>query len=204
MGVKTGLMFLLVLGISFLNNVDARNLHILQGKDDPLCSFCEDYASQTVEYLSNNETQTKILDSLHVSCSFTHSLKKECQKLVDYYVPLFFSEIEKVDTEKLCHEMNLCTMVFTSKDKCTVCHEAVDEILKKLEDPDTQLEIIEILLKYCAKTEQYAKKCKRLVFEYGPLIMANAEKFLVKNDLCTVIGACNATSTTTNTLLAES
>ncbi|KAL5720846.1 hypothetical protein ACHQM5_013476 [Ranunculus cassubicifolius] len=219
MGVKTGLMFLLVLGISFLNNVDARNLDILakqvnyksdteasqaDGKSDGLCSFCEDYATQAVEYLSNNETQIKILDSLHLSCSYTHGFKKECLKMVDYYVPLFFLEIESVEPEKLCHEMNLCDMVFTSEDKCTVCHGAVAEILEKLEDPDTQLEIIEILLKACAKTEQYAKKCKRLVFEYGPLIMANAEKFLVKNDLCTVIGACNATSTTTNSLFADS
>ncbi|KAK4582228.1 hypothetical protein RGQ29_025410 [Quercus rubra] len=40
------------------------------------------------------------------------------------------------------------------------------------------LEIIELLLKACNSMENYVKKCKKMVFEYGPLILANAEKFL--------------------------
>jgi len=33
-------------------------------------------------------------------------------------------------------------------------------------------------------------QCKTLVFEYGPLILVNAEEFLVKNDVCTLLRAC--------------
>lgn len=35
-------------------------------------------------------------------------------------------------------------------------------------------------------------QCKKLVFEYGPLVLVNAEEFLVKNDICTLLRACPA------------
>lgn len=35
-------------------------------------------------------------------------------------------------------------------------------------------------------------QCKKLVFEYGPLILVNAEEYLVKNDICTILRACPA------------
>ncbi|KAF5186751.1 saposin B domain-containing protein [Thalictrum thalictroides] len=223
MGVKVGLLFLLVLGISWLNNVNARNivrydLHATQEnykglKDDRVCTMCKQYSSLAINYLAENKTQTEIIDALHHACSRMHSFKQQCTTLVDYYAPLFFQEVAGVEPVEFCSKMDLCNiMESSSQDSCTVCHEAVAEVLNKLEDPDTQLEIIEILLKVCNKTDQYAKKCKRLVFEYGPLIMANAEKFLTKNDLCTVIHACKtspdggevATSSLETSLVAES
>ncbi|PIA59629.1 hypothetical protein AQUCO_00400489v1 [Aquilegia coerulea] len=181
-------------------------------KDDKVCTMCEQYSSLAINYLSENKTQTEILDTLHQTCSRMHSFKQECTTLVDYYAPLFFLEVAGVEPVEFCSKMNLCDIMESSpQDSCTVCHEAVAEILNKLEDPDTQLEIIEILLKVCNKTDQYAKKCKKLVFEYGPLIMANADKFLVKNDLCTAIHACKtspdggevATSSLEKSLVAD-
>ncbi|KAI0531201.1 hypothetical protein KFK09_000754 [Dendrobium nobile] len=35
-------------------------------------------------------------------------------------------------------------------------------------------------------------QCKRLVLEYGPVIIFNAEKFFEKTDVCTAIHACKA------------
>lgn len=214
MGSKIGLLLLLLVGIIGLNNVDARNLvtsvtlaergnytglknytEASDAKDDSVCSLCKQYASVGIDYLQDTKTQTEIVETLHRSCSYTHSLKTECISMVDYYAPLFFTEIAAVQPEELCRKLDLCYMAFASEDTCTVCHEAVAKVLEKLKDPDTQLEIIEMLLKLCKKTEQYEKKCKRLVFEYGPLVMANAEKYLAKNDLCTAIHACNETST---------
>ncbi|KAF9590717.1 hypothetical protein IFM89_036841 [Coptis chinensis] len=205
MGVRIGVLVLLVVGISLVYYVESRallaeDLLDTQGaatktKTDGVCALCEDYVSLAINYLSTNETQTEIIHTLHLGCSQTHSFKEECFKMVDYYAPLFFLEIGKVEPGELCSKLSLCDIpVFATQDSCTLCHQAVAEVLAKLDDPDTQLEIIEILLKVCNKTEQYAKKCKRLVFEYGPLIMANAEKFLVKNDVCTTIHACKTST----------
>jgi saposin len=91
--------------------------------------------------------------------------------------------------------MNLCGKVVAlveeaRQDSCGVCHRTVSEILIKLQDPDTQLDIVELLIKGCKSLKNYEKKCKTLVFEYGPLILVNAEEFLVKNDVCTLLRAC--------------
>ncbi|CAK9153760.1 unnamed protein product [Ilex paraguariensis] len=78
-----------------------------------------------------------------------------------------------------------------SQDTCGICHHAVAEALFKLKDPDTQLEIIELLLKACDVVEGYATKCKNLVFEYGPVILVKAEQFLETNDICSLLHACS-------------
>ena len=36
------------------------------------------------------------------------------------------------------------------------------------------------------------EQCKKLVFEYGPLILANSEKILEQTDICKAIHACPA------------
>lgn len=33
-------------------------------------------------------------------------------------------------------------------------------------------------------------QCKKMVFEYAPVILINAEHFLEKNDVCTIMHAC--------------
>ncbi|MBA0827525.1 hypothetical protein Goarm_012302 [Gossypium armourianum] len=53
------------------------------------------------------------------------------------------------------------------------------------------MEILELLLKGCNSVQNYVQKCKRLVFEYGPLILANAEHFLETTDVCTILHACD-------------
>lgn len=63
---------------------------------------------------------------------------------MDYYAPLFFVEIAMIEPEDFCKKVNLCEDAgFISPqiygDSCSVCHEAVVEVLLKLKDPDTQV-----------------------------------------------------------------
>ncbi|XVF84198.1 hypothetical protein PTKIN_Ptkin17bG0006200 [Pterospermum kingtungense] len=217
MDVRFGLFFLFVLGASWACDArqleaaevvifDASVVQINQGKDgevvekvsrnDNVCTLCEEFASDAIDFLLQNETQTEIIDILHESCSRIPSFKQQCIELVDYYVPIFFVEISSIQPEYFCQNVNLCQKValISSQfrdDKCDLCHRTVTEILMKLKDPDTQLEILEILLKGCDSVQNYVQKCKKLVFEYGPLILANAEKFLETTDVCTILHACN-------------
>lgn len=47
-------------------------------------------------------------------------------------------------------------------------------------------------------------QCKKLVLEYGPLILANAEKFLEATDICTSIHACKKSQQViTGSILAD-
>ncbi|MBA0840848.1 hypothetical protein Goarm_003391, partial [Gossypium armourianum] len=203
MDVRVGLLFLFVLGASWV--CDARQLEAApvvlsgasdctmevrkqssvikqnpgsvvqtnQGQDeevvenivwkDNVCTLCEEFATEAIDFLSQNKTQTEIVEVLHKSCSLIPSFEQQCITLVDYYVPLFFVEISSIQPEVLCKEVNLCqkfALISTQirEDCCGVCHHAVSEVLTKLKDPDTQLEIIELLLKGCDSVQNYVKK----------------------------------------------
>nr|KJB71560.1 hypothetical protein B456_011G129400 [Gossypium raimondii] len=184
MDVRVGLLFLFVLGASWV--CDARQLEAApvvlsgasvvqtnQGQDeevvenivwkDNVCTLCEEFATEAIDFLSQNKTQTEIVEVLRKSCSRIPSFEQQCITLVDYYVPLFFVEISSIQPEVLCKEVNLCqkfALISTQirEDCCGVCHHAVSEVLTKLKDPDTQLEIIELLLKGCDSVQNYVKK----------------------------------------------
>ncbi|KAL5224799.1 hypothetical protein ABZP36_011438 [Zizania latifolia] len=87
--------------------------------------------------------------------------------------------------------------VVKSESTCVFCHHIIDEIVSKMKDPDSELEIIQLLLKECTKMEGYVQQCKRMVLQYVPLVLVNGEKFLQKNDVCTLIQACDAGKRTT-------
>ncbi|KAJ1392116.1 Saposin-like type B, region 1 [Sesbania bispinosa] len=195
---RMGLLFLIVLGAAWAN-CDARVLPNpeLNRKSD-VCTLCEEYAAEALDYLNDNKTQSEIIDALHNSCYQLFSFKQQCIELVDYYVPLFFLEIASVQPGELCKRVYLCQSAKISsqvqENSCGFCKDTVSALLAKLNDPDTKLEIMQELLKACNSMEKLAKECKRMVFEYGPLILVNAEKFLKTADICTVVHACPASS----------
>lgn len=39
------------------------------------------------------------------------------------------------------------------------------------------------------------EQCKKMVFEYGPLMLADLEKFLEKKDVCTILRVCPGPAT---------
>ncbi|XP_024017899.1 proactivator polypeptide-like 1 [Morus notabilis] len=221
MDVRAGLLLLFLLGANW--RCDARQLdkpslsemHLRYEKQDckiqkdatdNICTLCEQYAGQALDYLRHNQTQNEILEILHQSCSQLRSLEQKCLSLVDYYAPLLFLEASMIQPMEFCRKVNLCQQIVLisrqlREDSCVLCHRVISEVLTKLKDPDTQLEIIEVLLKACKSTKDFEKKCKRMVFEYGPLILANAEQFLETKDICTLLHACD--SPTVNSLEGE-
>ncbi|KAJ6852102.1 prosaposin-like [Iris pallida] len=164
-------------------------------RKEEVCTLCQDFTTQVTHYLADNKTKAEIVGILHLACSCLHSFKHQCKLVVDYYAPLFFTEIATVQPELFCKKINLCndmTSVRLSKidNPCTLCHRVVGEVLTKLQDPDTELEVIEVLLKSCNKIEHFVQECKKLVFEFGPLILTNAEKFLETTDICVATHVC--------------
>ncbi|KAK8976929.1 hypothetical protein V6N11_019603 [Hibiscus sabdariffa] len=217
MDARFGLLFLFVLGASWACSArhlevvelvisDASVVQINQGQDeeviekvarkDNVCTLCEEFTSEAIEYLSQNKSQTEIVEMLHKSCSQLRSFKQQCITLVDYYSSLFFLEISSIQPREFCTKFNLCQKVALMssrfrEDSCGMCHHALSEVLNKLQDPETKLDIIQLLLKGCNSVQNYVQKCKRMVFEYGPLILANAEHFLETTDVCTIVHACD-------------
>ncbi|KAK1383411.1 Saposin B domain-containing protein [Heracleum sosnowskyi] len=232
MGMRLGFVVLIMLGTSLvchsrdlgiLNPFAGKTLSVSQakylasewetkaskdvGKKENVCTLCEEFATDAQNYLSANKTQKEIVDMLQKSCSKLHSFNQECLTLVEYYVPLFFMEISSIEPEDFCQKVNLCEEVaFISqhlkKDSCEFCQKTVAEALLKLKDPETELELVKMLLKVCNSVKGYEKQCKKMVFEYGPVILMNAEHLLESNDVCTMLHACE--SPTSNTKQATS
>lgn len=46
-------------------------------KDTVYCTLCEEYASLALDYLSQNKTQTEIIDSLTQACSRLKSFQQQ-------------------------------------------------------------------------------------------------------------------------------
>ncbi|KAL3830251.1 hypothetical protein ACJIZ3_019053 [Penstemon smallii] len=181
---------------------EAQHVGKISGNEN-LCTLCEEFTAEALNYLSENKTQTEIISTLHKSCSKIPSFKQQCIVLVDYYAPLFFLEVSNIQAEDFCQKVALCEKDVSislelPKGTCDVCHDAVTEALLKLKDPDTELEILQVLLKACDKIGKAVKKCKRLVFEYAPIILVNAEQFLETNDVCTILHACDSTDQVTS------
>ncbi|TVU21858.1 hypothetical protein EJB05_31528, partial [Eragrostis curvula] len=163
----------------------------------PICSACENFANEAVSYLSERQTQDKIMEFLHDACSQSFSLEQKCVELVDSYATFLFAKITKIKPEEFCKQYGLCmdvTFLSTVKTEstCVFCHHLIDEVMTKLKDPDAEFEVIQMLLKECNKIEGHVQQCKRLVLQYIPLILVNGEKFLQKNDVCVLVQACPA------------
>ncbi|CAH9101173.1 unnamed protein product [Cuscuta epithymum] len=174
-------------------------------RSDIVCTLCEEFTAEAITYLQSNKTQEEIINLLLKSCPKMRVYEQQCITLVNYYGPLLFLEVSTIEPEQfcqkaaMCQKVNLLSQQFSNN--CNLCHQAVSEVLLKLKDPDTQLEVLELLLKACDSAKNYSKKCKQLVFEYAPVILVNAEQYLEANDICSVIHACDGANQETDALL---
>ncbi|KAK7260102.1 hypothetical protein RIF29_25862 [Crotalaria pallida] len=199
-----GLLLFIVLGAAWSR--DARHLVIAntnqwkQNRQSDVCALCEQYTAEALNYLNDKNNQNEIIETLHNTCYQLFSFKKRCIELVDYYAPLFFSQVASILPGELCKTANLCpyngkmSSSQVQENGCAFCKDTISSLVVKLKDPDTELQIMHALLKVCNSMEKLTKNCKRLVFEYGPLVFVNAEKFLKTEEICTAIHACPATT----------
>ncbi|XP_009382865.2 uncharacterized protein LOC135627879 isoform X4 [Musa acuminata AAA Group] len=141
---------------------------------DQLCKLCENFTAQATQYLGENKTQTEIIETLHQACSELKPFK------------------DQIHPEEFCTKFSLCQerLSVKSDDACSLCHGVVAKLLMKLQDPDTQFEVIKMLLQECNKVENYVQECKKMVLHYGPLILVDGEKFLESTDVCAAMHAC--------------
>ncbi|XP_031396179.1 proactivator polypeptide-like 1 [Punica granatum] len=227
MDVRIGFFVLVVLGalgtssarqlprnLEALNYPEQGSGNVVRIRNDKVCTLCEEYATMALDYLTANSTKREILALLYMGCSqLPEAFQPECITLVDHYAPLLFKEISSLQPGEICEKVDLCQKVAMissqiKEDSCDFCQNAVSELMDKLKDPDTQMDIIQLLLKACNSMQNYVKKvklqCKRMVLEYGPLIIDNAEEFLENTNICTAIRACSASSTVKEVALPTS
>ncbi|KAL8141031.1 hypothetical protein V2J09_007052, partial [Rumex salicifolius] len=201
MGARLGLLFVLLLAgnCAYARHITHYDLSGLFKKVD-FCTLCEEYSSLALDYLTENKTQMEIIEALHDACSELHTLKEQCNTMADYYTSLFFEQISSVQPDEFCEKVSLCETekIVVSRsvkeNSCDACHHAVEEIILKLKDPETKFDVVEILLRGCNAVEDHwkkVKKCKVMVHKYAPIMLANVEKYLEKNDICSAFHGCS-------------
>lgn len=57
-------------------------------RNDNVCTLCEEFATDAINFLLQNQTQTEIIDILHKSCSRIPSFQQQVSWLIDFI--LFF------------------------------------------------------------------------------------------------------------------
>ena len=76
---------------------------------------------------------------------------KQCVALVDFYAPLFFSEVATIQPGEFCHKVNLCQNIAyiglkVQDDSCEFCQDTVSTLLEKLKETDTKVNHLMFLL----------------------------------------------------------
>ncbi|CAN8257477.1 unnamed protein product [Cochlearia groenlandica] len=201
--MKIILLLSLLLIIIMVYCCEARNPNIViephGGEDDmeQVCEMCVKYVSVGIDYLEDDHNQDSLVESLHLTCSHIPSppLKQQCLSMVDHYTHLLFTQLSLINSSQIiCKSLNLCQSLMplssSSQANCDACRDTVSQVVTKLKDPETKLKIIHLLLKECKSLNNYQDKCKKMVFEYGPLMLTDLEKFLDKKDVCSIIGVC--------------
>lgn len=172
-----------------------RNTPSLDAGDDTTCVMCEQFIEEATYYASQNTTQSEVLAALHQTCSKLGVFGTKCKTMVDYYAPIIFLEIATISPKEFCQKISICSdssslALNREKNNCDVCESAILEIETHLKDPETKMKVIEMLLDGCKRVQGHEQECKKLVFEYGPLILTNLEKYLDSNDICSQIHVC--------------
>uniref|UniRef100_A0A1J3HT93 Pulmonary surfactant-associated protein B n=1 Tax=Noccaea caerulescens TaxID=107243 RepID=A0A1J3HT93_NOCCA len=189
-----------LLGLTW--SCDARNPILLEPSESggQVCELCEKYATLAIEYLGDDDNQKALVEALHTSCSQIPPLQKQCLSMVDHYTQLFFTQVSVIKSDQICTRLNLCRAVkgglAASQGNCEACRQTVTELVTQLKDPETKLKIIRLLLKECKSLNNYQDKCKKMVFEYGPVMLVDLDKFLENKDVCTILRVCPAPPTT--------
>ena len=84
---------------------------------------------------------------------------KQCVALVDFYAPLFFSEVATIQPGEFCHKVNLCQNIAyiglkVQDDSCEFCQDTVSTLLEKLKESDTKVNVVTIIIScFCYSNE---------------------------------------------------
>ncbi|ESQ40031.1 hypothetical protein EUTSA_v10014673mg [Eutrema salsugineum] len=197
MGGKFRVVFLFFFSFGLLTcwSCDARNPIFLESAE--VCELCDKYVTLAIDYLEDDDNQNALVEALHLSCSQIPPFKKQCLSMVDHYTELFFTQVSVMKPDQICKRLNLCLAAtpLSHQGNCESCRQTVSQVVSNLKDPEIKLKIIRLLLKECKSLNNYQDKCKKMVFEYGPLMLADLEKFLEKKDVCSILGVCPGPST---------
>nr|GMC99732.1 prosaposin-like [Ipomoea batatas] len=136
--------------------------------DEDQCSECKEF----IVIYSDKQKQAELIDDCHNYCFQILAFCKQCIAMRDIVLSAFFKTISSSTPETLCQWYGKCERLvpiseYASNSSCDLCHRAVMEAIHHLKNSDTQVEVLQLLLKACDSAKNFSTKCKKLVFKYA-------------------------------------
>ncbi|XP_068655111.1 uncharacterized protein [Aristolochia californica] len=173
-----------------------------------VCLSCLQVSREVEEVLTDPMLLEKAVTVSADICNLLPSdYQLKCLELSEMYVRQtvlflqgYFSEANLCNSTGLCPEAARSLLHLSKVEEkkvpdersCSTCRNAVAELQKDLDDPELQIKVIRALLKACENTGDHVKECKKIVFRYGPLVLANLGKYLTNSDLCYTLHFCDS------------
>jgi len=165
------------------------------------CALCELVMSELEKFVSDNSTETEIIDALEKVCSYLPtSVQSACDDLIAMYGPEILQLlVNKEPPATICTQITLCKSSKVAKPEapanleCALCELVMSELEKFVSDNSTETEIIDALEKVCSYLPTSVQSaCDDLIAMYGPEIL----QLLVNKEppatICTQITLCKS------------
>jgi len=177
------------------------------------CTICEFVVGEVEKFISENATESEILQKLEAACSILpSSLGAACKGLVAAYGPdLIQYVVNKESPAVACGAVGLCgngTAVVAPLPKsaniqselsCGVCTYVVGMVENYLGQNTTESDVLTLIEKDCGllKIKSWVATCQGTVATFGPEIIQLVISKQPASVVCSEIGLCNASKVAT-------
>jgi saposin len=166
------------------------------------CALCELVMSELEKFVSDNSTETEIIDALEKVCSYLPtSVQSACDDLIAMYGPEILQLlVNKEPPATICTQITLCKSSKVAEPEapatveCALCEFVLAELEKLVVSNATEVKIInaiETVCNYLPST--YVSVCDDFISVYGPEILQNLVNKEDPNAVCGNIGVCPKT-----------
>eukprot|EP01025_Chloroclados_australasicus_P038725 TRINITY_DN399_c0_g1_i4.p3 TRINITY_DN399_c0_g1~~TRINITY_DN399_c0_g1_i4.p3 ORF type:complete len:201 (-),score=16.98 TRINITY_DN399_c0_g1_i4:270-872(-) len=175
---------------------------IVNTSADVLCKDCEQLVEAIVEFLTNTEVQTSVVQNLDgkVYDRFKSSIQQTCDLYVEVLIPQIFQYIdEEISPAGVCKAAKICKsslpldLTFGSLVDCEYCELVVEEVSDALSNTEIQTNIKNILkVDICPALPFSTKECATFVNKYIDDLFIILEGYLKPPSVCGKLGFCGA------------
>jgi len=165
------------------------------------CTFCQELVRAIEDYLKDGKTQEEIVQLLKPLCEkFPASYAPLCDQLVDQYVPVIISWVEKeAEAFDVCTKLGLCQQTQKARvvkadngKACDICQQVVNYIATLLTQSYTEAEIVALVEQLCSSIPApFSLACDAIASKYVPVIIEWLAKEMTAVDICSKVGLCS-------------
>lgn len=168
-----------------------------------VCVMCEFAMSQLDQMLSENATESQIMEVVDFVCAhLPGTLADDCIGFVEEYGDAIIKLlVHEMSPKTVCQEIKLCkppkftgirAMVNVQLDECQICKGVVSYVDAKLKSGDVTVEVDTFLEEVCRLFPSVVEdKCRSIIEVYGPYIVNLLAELGEPEKVCQAVELCS-------------